>query len=78
VYYEEHHDVKEAIEREKRIKRMATGMEDESDRGYESPVARFECPSAIVTWIPACAGMTKKERCTRVGITERNIDDGWE
>jgi len=36
VYYEEHGDVKETIEREKQIEEMATGVEDEPHRGCQS------------------------------------------
>jgi len=36
VYYEEHGDVKETIEREKQIEEMATGVEDEPHRRCQS------------------------------------------
>jgi len=80
VYYEEHGDVKEAIERGYRAREtdqeMATGVEDESDRGYESPLARFEQRSAIVTWIPAFAGMTKRSYRCRFGMTNKGVARG--
>jgi len=50
---------------------MVNGVEGESDRGYESPQTRFEHRSAIVTWIPASAGMTKRSYICRLGMTKK-------
>ena len=69
VYYEQFDDAENAIKREKRLKKMESGLEDTADRGEQSELGRSlsrDCRRSLVLTpsYPAKAGYPVRRGCS--------------